>query len=299
MNMRSNNHAVLAAYEECERIVRNRARNFWYGLRLTPRSKRDALHALYAWMRLADDLADDCGPTTTVEERRSGLEELRRNTREIYAGRAMSHEPLWVAFTDMVHVYEPPLGCFEEMIDGQIDDLEWTDCADWVQLREFCYRVASTVGLLCVSIWGANSGQAESYAVDRGIAFQLTNILRDVREDAARGRCYLPSDELREHGLEINQFLAWEDPDRCLQFLRSQIDRAKRHYVASNVLDSHIPADCRASSWAMTRIYKGLLGKIERDPSRIVRGEPVRIGAFRKVAIATQARLLLAGAQES
>lgn len=292
------NQVVQDAKKECERIVRNRARNFWYGLRLTPRPKRDALYTLYAWMRLADDLADETGAGEAIEIRRDALETLREHTRNIFAGRQVPNEPIWIAFSEMVQQFEPPLSCFEEMIDGQIDDLEWTQCENWDHLRDFCYRAASTVGLLCVSIWGYDSPQAEAFAVNRGIAFQLTNILRDVREDAQRGRCYLPSDELHTYGLDVGKLLAMEDRENCIRFLRVQIDRAKKHYAASDYLDNHITADCRASSLAMTKIYKGLLAKIDRDPCRIITGDRVQIGTFRKVAIAAHARLL-AGTAES
>lgn len=287
-----------AAYEECEQIVRTRARNFWFGLRLTPRPKRDALHALYAWMRLVDDIADD-GKKDSIHDRRQALEDFRGRTREVFAGRAIGNEPLWIAFADMVHNYEPPQGCFEEMIDGQIMDLEWESCDTWEQLRNFCYRAASTVGLLCVSIWGYDSPRAETLAVDRGIAFQLTNVLRDIHEDALRGRWYLPQDELQAHGLEASDFLAWKNPVLCLRFLESQVQRALWYYQSSEHLEDHLAVDCRASSWAMNRIYKELLMKIRKAPERVMRGNRIGIGSFRKITIATQAKILLSGARRS
>ena len=283
---------LAGAYARCADIVRSRARNFWYGLRLMPEPKRSALYAVYAWMRMVDDVVDE---GDGLGDRVAQLESIRTRTHEIILNGLRPKEPTWMAFADMVGRYEPPLKCFDEMIDGQLSDLTWTSCPDWATLELFCRRVASTVGLICVRVWGYEDPRVEQFAVDRGIAFQLTNILRDLREDAERNRCYLPETELEAAGLDLPGVLAWSDPERCRAFMLEQVRRARAHYDASDGIEDLISRDSRPTSWAMTRIYRGLLDKIERDPSRVVGQSRIRVGSLKKAAIALHAKLQGAG----
>lgn len=274
----------------CE-IVRARARNFWYGLKLTPEPRRSALYAIYAWMREVDDIADDPGPT--ADQRRTALKEFRDRTRRVFEG---IREPnpsdceWWIAFADVVEAYPIESQPFEDMIEGQLLDLEWTTCRDRASLEHFCRLVASTVGAVCIRIWGHDDhpdvpGQADA----RGIALQLTNVLRDLREDLERGRVYLPADELEQAGLEIDDLLGWRVPDRCSRFMRDQVARARDHYRRSEDLESHLDPACRGTSWAMCEIYRGILDRIDEDPARVVR-ERVGLGSWRKAGIAWKAR---------
>ena len=281
---------LAGAYADCGRIVRRRAKNFWYGLRLTPEPRRSALYAIYAWMRMVDDLADE--PRLEIEARRSGLLAFRSKTRAAFGGEIAGPEPFWPAFSDTINRYELSIGPFESMIDGQESDLVWRRCPDRATLEQFCWQVASTVGLICIQIWGTDADPAiEQMAVDRGKALQLTNILRDLREDHERDRVYLPADELAAEGLSIEDLLAWRDPARCRRFLDAQIEHAAELYRRSSGLDQHISSECRATSWAMTEIYRGLLERIASDPRRVVR-ERVRLGSMRKMSIAWRAKRL-------
>ncbi len=285
---------LAEAYDACGRVVRLRARNFWYGLRLTPEPRRSALYAIYAWMRLVDDLADE--PDLEIDARRSGLVEFRSRTRAAFDGTVDGPEAVWRAFSDTVERYELTIEPFESMIDGQESDLVWSRCPDRATLERFCWQVASTVGLICIRIWGVDAAapgdpEIERMAADRGKALQLTNILRDLREDHERGRVYLPADELEAEGLSIEELLAWQDPARCRRFLDGQIEQTAAFYRRSSGLDDLISAECRATSWAMTEIYRGLLNRIARDPSRIVK-ERVRLGSMRKMSIAWRAKRL-------
>lgn len=279
------------AYAASRRIVRSRARNFWFGLKLTPEPRRSALYAIYAWMRSADDLADAPGPTRM--ERRASLEEFRERTRLVFAGDpepASSTSEWWAAFADVVERYSLDSTPFEEMIEGQLLDLDWSRCGDRASLENFCRLVASTVGVVCIRIWGHdNTTDVLAQADRRGIALQLTNILRDLREDLERGRVYLPADELEEAGLEIHDLLEWRSPDRCDRFMRSQVSIARAHYHESADLESHLDPVCRGTSWAMCQIYSGILDRIEEDPSRVMRGR-VGLSRWRKAGIAWKAR---------
>ena len=272
-------------------IVRARARNFWYGLKLTPEPKRSALYAIYAWMREVDDIADDPGPTAA--QRRASLEAFRDRTRRVFEGVREPNPPgceWWIAFADVVDSYPVELQPFEEMIQGQLLDLEWTSCRDRESLEHFCRLVASTVGAICIRVWGHDDHpEVPEQATSRGIALQITNVLRDLREDLERGRVYLPADELEEAGLEIDDLLGWRVPDRCTQFMRDQVARARAHYRRSDGLESHLDPTCRGTSWAMCEIYRGILDRIDDDPERVVR-ERVGLGSWRKAGIAWKAR---------
>ncbi len=287
--------ALTAAHVYCEGIVRERARNFWYGLRMLPEPTRSSLYVVYAWMREVDDIADAPGPDRAA--RAYGLDLFLARTLAILHGERMHAEerPLWVAFADLVarHPLDPQP--FEEMIEGQRLDLDWTSCPDRPTLERFCRLVASTVGRICIRIWGHDGGaEVEELANRRGIALQLTNILRDVREDHARGRSYLPADELAAAGLTIDDLLAWRDADACRSFVLGQVEHARRHYAATRGLESHLTASCRGTSWAMGEIYRAVLERIADDPERIVH-ERVSIGKIQKAAIALKAKTIRRG----
>ena len=293
--------ALAAAYASCEEVVRTQARNFYYGLRLTPEPKRSAMYAIYAWMRHADDIADEAGHA--AEERLARLDRFRLDTDAALGGVAVDDRPLWTALADVARRYRLEAKDFHDMLEGQRSDVAATvACESWEDLRLICYRVASTVGLVCIRIWGYADERAVACAIDRGIAFQLTNILRDVREDRANGRVYLPADEFRRHGLAPDDLLRWPGDDRalderCRAFMAFQVERASRLYDASAPLDGLITPDCRPTLWALTEIYHRLLRRIARDPRRAIVGERVRVPTWEKLWIGFRAKRLAAPAQ--
>ncbi|MEY3143925.1 MAG: hypothetical protein RLY21_2418 [Planctomycetota bacterium] len=283
---------IDAALEACAEITRTQARNFYHGLRLLPSPKREALYAVYAWMRIADDIADEEG--ATAEVRRARLDELAAGTRQALAGDARDGGPVLVALAAISRRYALPVADFEGAIEGQRMDLEPRVYATFAETELYCDRVASTVGRICLDIWGARGGAdsacARELSTKRGIAFQLTNILRDVREDLARGRCYLPADELAAQGLDATALVAWSDPAACSRFMSAQCDRARRYFDESAALDSMVSPDARPTIVAMSEIYRGILGVIARDPARAMR-ERARLSAVAKSWIAVRARL--------
>jgi phytoene synthase len=255
----------------CQCLARRQARNFYYGLRLLPPEKRSAIYALYAYMRLVDDIADaedGRGP----EQRLAELERWRQQTHDVMAGRipAQNGHPVWRALSDAVTRHRIPALVFDEVIAGQRQDLEPIAFETWEELHQYCYRVAGVVGLACIYIWGFEGGEkTEAMALDRGVAFQLTNILRDLREDSARGRCYLPRQELAalhvdgrepEHGAAFSRMMA------------EQVERAESYYRKSAGLEELISADSRPTLVAMTAIYHGILEKIARNPESVLDG---------------------------
>ena len=282
----------------CRQLTKAQAKNFYYGLKLLPEPKRSAMFALYAWMRLVDDIADDESDGRTVRQRVDELEAWRAQTHRILDGTA-DHGPmgdvldagreLWPAFAEMVREYRMPRHLFDDVIAGQRQDLQPEPFATFAQLHGYCYRVAGVVGLASIYIWGFEGGaETEALAVDRGVAFQLTNILRDLREDAARGRTYLPAEELARFGATEADLRGRVGSKHFLDLMRFQIDRAEGYYAKSAPLEDRIQADSRPTLVAMTQIYHQLLKRVAVEPERVLR-ERVSLSLVSKLMIGWRA----------
>lgn len=285
---------LARSFEHCRLRTKREARNFYHGLKLTPEPRRSALYAIYAWMRRVDDEADSDG---LVEARRQGIDRLREQTLRAYAGDPPLHaDPMWPAVAATLTSYEIPAQLILDVLAGVSSDLDAPGCADDGELRDYCYRVASTVGLICVSIWGvrpdADESTVRTLAAQRGVAFQLTNILRDFGEDydASPRRVYLPADAFEAAGIKPHELRAWVNPQESAAFVRRWVDVARVQYTESVALDDMIAPDCAPVLRAMTRIYSGVLDVIERDPQRVVRGPKASLPTTKKVRIALGAR---------
>ena len=277
----------------CARLTREAAKNFYYGLKLLPEPKRSAMFALYAYMRLVDDIADDDDDGHTVEQRRRDLDDWRRRTHAAIAadvsGDALATHPIWPAFADIARRYDLPAQLFDDAIAGQEQDLSPINFDTFDQLHEYCYRVAGVVGLASIKIWGFRGGEeTEAMAVARGVAFQITNILRDLREDAARGRLYLPHEDLAAVGLSEEDIYNGRDGEKFVQLVRNQVARIESFYAKSAELESRFEPDSRPTMVAMTEIYHGLLAKIAQDPQRVLR-ERVSLSLIHKLRIGWRA----------
>lgn len=283
---------TLASMHYCQAVTRQQAKNFYYGLRLTPEPKRSAMYAIYAWMRAADDLADADSPE---DQKREQIELFQRASHDaVETGQAPSespqiHQAMWPAVAHTFHEYQVPQSYLDDMIAGQLLDQSKKSYQTFDELYSYCYQVASTVGLVCITVWGYD-GREETrlMAEQRGVALQLTNIIRDIVEDAERGRIYLPADELKEYDLDINHLITDGPDKRFDQFIRFQVDRAESYYRRSMGLERYIDPECRPTSWALMRIYHCLLSRISRDPRRILDGR-VRLRKRRKLLIALNA----------
>lgn len=291
--------AVRRSYEHCRNLTRRAARNFYYGLKLAPEPRRSALFAVYAWMRRVDDVADDEG---IVEAKRDALERVREQTERALAGDPPMHaDPMWPAFADAIANFPIDRAWLDDVLAGMLWDLEGHVCETREDLDLYCYRVASTVGMVCVSVWGLEAGVDRERAIElaaiRGRAFQLTNVLRDFVEDYDRHprRVYLPAESFREAGLKPHDFRAWAQPRPCEAFIAGWAREAAAFYEASTDLDPMVARDCRAVLTTMTRIYRGLLDVIERDPARVIRGPRVSVPAVVKARIALSASLTRGG----
>jgi phytoene synthase len=290
--------SLAASRAYCEQLTRMQAKNFYYGLKLLPEPKRSAMFSLYAYMRLVDDIADD-EDGRTIRQRIDELEAWRTHTHNILDGHdhtqqgngdvADAGRQLWPAFSEMVRKYQMPRSIFDDVIAGQRQDLEPEPFETFDQLHTYCYRVAGVVGLASIYIWGFKGGdETEKLAVERGVAFQLTNILRDLREDAARGRTYLPLEDLAVMNVTEDDLRSTRGGKAFRELMQFQIDRAEAYYTKSEPLEERIQRDSRPTLVAMTEIYHRLLKIIAKDPERVLR-ERVSLPLISKLMIGWRA----------
>lgn len=280
---------LAQSYAFCAEITRRCATNFYYALKLVPQPKRSAMFALYAYMRTIDDVADD-NSSRTAQDRAGWLEGMRNQTHAALDIGAVDHSrSIWPAFAHTVRQYQIPSYVFDHAIAGQLQDLQPLSFATFTQLQEYCYRVAGTVGVASIHIWGFQGGQPTiDLAVDRGVAFQITNVLRDLREDLARGRIYLPREELAHTQVTEDDLRRLRPTDAFVKLMRFQIERAMACFDRSAPLDNLISADCRPALRTMTRIYHAILDKIAANPQRVLRGR-VSLSPLSKLLIAWRA----------
>lgn len=256
---------VPEAYRCCERIVRTRARNFSYGIRLLPPPKRRALSAVYAFARRIDDIGDGDGPaagrTALLAEARAALHRSRPDPRD----------PVLVALHDAAARHPIPLFAFDELIDGCAADIEGRDYDRVEDLIAYCRCVAGSIGRLSLGVFGARDIAAASPLADAlGVALQLTNVLRDVREDRLNDRIYLPAEDLKRFGctLDIGPGGEFADPpERLERLVRFEADRARAWYYRGLRLLPMLDRRSAACAAAMAGIYRSLLDRIAADPA--------------------------------
>jgi len=262
--------SVAQAYAACETIARREAKNFYYAFRALPKPKRAAVCAVYAFMRHADDLADD--ERLPREERLMQSQRWLEDWHRAAAGESTDN-PVFIALRDTQQRFAISTELLDQLVLGTMLDLTTpanstvTTYQTFDDLYRYCYFVASVVGLVCIRIFGYTDARSESLAEQTGIAFQLTNILRDVREDAERGRVYLPLQDLEQFHLKPEQFTARRaDQQVTLDergLMAMEAGRAHEYYRAADNLVPLISPDSRAALWVLVTIYRRLLQRIE------------------------------------
>lgn len=272
--------SLTTSYSTCRRLARRSAKNFYYSFLVLPREKRRAMCALYAFSRQTDDLGDSPAP---VEERRRALAAWRRSLDRGLSGSFDS--PIFPALADTVARYHIPPQYLHELIDGVELDLDHNQYQTFEELSGYCYKVASVVGLCCIHIWGYRDERAFAPAIQCGIAMQLTNILRDLKEDVACGRIYLPQEDLRRFGYTTDDLERGIIDRRFRDLMRFEVSRAEGLYAAAAELDRWLLPDGRAVFGAMTNIYRGLLEEIKRADGDVF-GRRIRLTTWRKLRIA-------------
>jgi len=274
--------SIAEAYRECADITRRSGSSFASAFWMLPRAKRNALHAIYAFCRLSDDIADD---PEIAGDRTALLARWRRELDDAFRGRAQ--HAVGVALTDAIENYQLPERVFLDLLDGVAFDLADGPIETFEDLRRYCYRVASTVGLLVVRILGFENPRSLEFAETLGIAVQLTNVLRDIGDDASTGRIYLPAAELERFGVSAESILQREMTDALQLMLSFNAMRAASYYDrAAELLPDEDRRALRPAT-AMGKIYRALLDELieRRFPCF---DQPVRISKPRRVAIAAK-----------
>jgi phytoene synthase len=251
---------VADAYAECGRITRHEARNFAWGIMLLPRPKRLALTALYAYARRVDDIADGDGPS---ELRWAGLSAVRSHVEALPCARA--GDPVMVALADTVVRYPVPREALLDLIEGASWDIERTRYEDWADLREYCRRVAGTVGVSCTAVYGPSDVvRARPLAESLGLALQQINIMRDVPEDWSLGRVYIPQDELARFGVSEDDIAAGRTGPGWRGLMAHQASRARALLIEGFGLLTLLDSRSALCVRTLAGIYVGLLDEIER-----------------------------------
>ncbi len=271
------------SYAHCARLARKAASNFYLAFWLLPRAKRRAMCALYAFLRRADDIGDNASP---IAERRLELSAWRRSLELALAGDFA--DPLFPALADTVRRFAIPREYLFDALDGVAMDLEDRRYETAAELEEYCYRVASVVGLSCIPIWGFRGEGALEPARRCGLAFQWTNILRDLAEDAARGRIYLPLESLQKYDYLPQELLAGIADERLAAVLVEQIAVARGHFASAAELPKYLSPDGRRVFAAMFHTYRDLLDRVERAGVDVL-ARRVRVPTWRKVQLAALA----------
>ena len=273
------NAEIAESYRDCKRISRQAASNFYWSFSLLPRQQRLAMYALYAFSRCTDDLGDSSEP---VERRREQLAAWRQSL-----AAALDHRfdgPLWPALIDTVERFVIPCEYLYAIVDGVAMDLEPPCYATFDDLRDYCYHVASAVGLACIHIWGYRDERATELADACGVAFQMTNILRDLREDASSGRIYLPRHELARFECNPSDLRSSSLNERLTELLHFQIERTELLYAEAAPLAAMISRPSRHAFVAMFATYRELLAEIKRRDGDVFSAR-VRLGGWRHARI--------------
>ena len=244
-------------WEPAWRLLREHARTFAFGSRFLSNDRRNAITAAYAWCRIADDIVDQAGEVAPSDVALS----LDRWAAELYR----PEHPVSVAFAVARRRYDIPLGPILDLLRGMRQDLAPRAYADWDELREYCYCVAGTVGLIAAPVFGCRGDRALVHAVDLGIAMQLTNILRDVAEDARLGRVYLPEADQRRFGVDPAGVMAGEPGGDIAGLMRMEIERARSYYRSGRLGIPSLCASGQLTTIAISRLYSKILDRIEEQ----------------------------------
>jgi phytoene synthase len=277
---------VANSYARCRQVARASASNFYYAFFMLPPAKRDALCALYAFMRLVDDVSDTVGGAA---DKQRGLARWRAALDAAVAGDVSGH-PILPAFADTMRRFKIPPRYFHDLISGAEMDLTVGDYPTFDRLREYCYRVAGTVGLTCLHVFEFTGPHAPGLAEKLGIAFQLTNILRDVPNDYEMGRVYLPLEDLDRFGVRPEHLARGPVTPELRGLLEFEAARAWGFYREGAELIPLVHEDARAALWALARIYSSLLRRIEARGYDVF-SERVRLSTPEKTGILLRARL--------
>ena len=271
------------AYEHCQQIARDHAKNFYYAFRTLPERKRRAIQAIYAFCRACDDIADENLP---LEHKKNLFTQTRGLLSQSRNGEVQN--PVFAALRDTATAFDIPASYFEDVIAGVEMDLTWTRFQNFEELRAYCYRVASAVGLICIEIFGYEHPSAKEYAIDMGLAMQLINIIRDIREDADRGRIYIPLDEMASFGYSEQELADGLVNDAFRDLMGFQAERARRYFDSGRRLMPLLSPESRGCLAVLHGFYSRILDRIETSKFDVFQQ---RIGLSKREKLFLMAKL--------
>ena len=276
------------SYAHCEFVAKTQAKNFYYSFLTLPPDKKAAMCAIYAFMRYSDDVSDEVAADMTKAEE---MRDWRIALDKAFSG-DYGNSQILPAFHDTVLKYKIPANFFRELIDGTEMDLTKKRYANFAELHQYCYRVASIVGFVCIHVWGFDDadGAALKYSEDCGLAFQLTNILRDVKEDAERDRIYLPQEDLEKFGVSEEELKAGVMNENFRALMRFETERAVSYYSEAKKLFPLVHAPGRPTLLIMMQIYRGILDNIIKN-GYDVHSRRARVSSPKKLRIVAGAWL--------
>ena len=271
------------AYDYCEQITRNEARNFYYAFITLPMRKKRAIYTAYAFCRRCDDAVDNSESTT---EKKRLLDEIENNLKSgINLDKLiLENNPIILATCAIIKEFNIPQQYFFDVIQGVRMDIEFTSFNSFDEVKEYCYKVASVIGLICIKIFGYSNPKAIDYAIDFGLAMQLTNILRDILDDLNENRCYLAFEEMDKFNYSINQLRESLYNDDFIQMMKFEVDRAKRYFESGTRLLPLVDTDSHICLVILSKIYSKILKKIERSNYNIFQTD-YRLNTFEKLSI--------------
>lgn len=269
------------AYDRCRAIARAEARNFYYGFVLLPPERRAGIYAAYAFSRRADDSVDEGG---SDERRTAAVAALRRDLDACVAARPPADDPVLVALADTISRFAIPRRHLDALVDGVEMDIAVSRYPDFAALKEYCDRVAGAVGLVSLHVFGFRDPRAPGYAADLGVALQIVNIMRDVAEDAARGRIYLPADEMAAHGVSEHDLLAGVPTPGFRALMADQGTRARAYFRSGEHLLPLLDRRSRMCVGMLAGLYQEILEAIERRDHDVFSGR-VALSPSRKLRL--------------
>ncbi len=275
---------LLASYKSAEAVARTRARNFYYSFMVMPQRKRLAFCVVYAFMRYCDDISDG---DASIGSKRERLSQWRQKLNAVYSG-DIQGDPILPAFQDAVNAFSIPAEYFHWIIDGAEMDLDLFQYETFDDLYRYCFNVASAVGLVCLQIFGFGDPRAKEYAEQCGIAFQLTNILRDVKEDAEMTRIYLPAEDMRMFGYTPEELRSGVMDERFRNLMSYEAERARDYYARARKLLPLVEDSSRPALWAMIEIYERILNKIIKRRFDVFHSS-IHLPKFEKLSIVLKA----------
>ncbi len=281
--MPQDNQELKSGFIKAKKITADFAKTFYFASLFLPKEKKDAAYAVYAICRLSDEAVD-------THTNKDALEKMQENINQAYEN-LLSQKPsgpLLLAFAKTVHKFAIPKEYFDKLIEGMRMDLEKTRYADFNELYEYCYKAAGIVGLIMLKIFGYSDPQAQNYAIKLGIAMQLTNIIRDIKEDWQKGRIYIPQTEMQKFAITEDTFKKATTTPGLVELLKFQIKRSRQYYSeCAPGIKMIEDKKCRWVVFAMKEIYAVILTKIEKNGYNVF-SKRAQVSKFDKIIIASK-----------